>query len=204
MFSGGIADDAAFVKVIQDAFGDSKSVKEAILKQFPSPQVGGNSKFKTQKERFGAYMASSVFSCYTRYLTEAYKGKTYNVQFNHGSGQHGTDLTALFPGEGYFSPLSLMYGSSNKGPKDFLLKYRAYLTSHVRSGNPNTFRTAGTIEWPLVKLGPVLSEVLNVGDDKFSLVEDPQNTAEECNVWLDIYAAVTVAKGKQDDSVWYW
>jgi hypothetical protein len=195
MFSGGVSDDATFNKVIQDAFGDSKSVQEAILKQFPSP-AATNSKYKTQKERFGAYMASSVFSCYTRYLTEAYSGKAYNVQFSHGSGQHGTDLTALFPGEGYFTPLSLMYGSSNKGPKDFLPKYRAYLSSHVRAGNPNTFKSPGTIEWPLVKLGPVLSQVLNVGDDKFTLIDDLENTTEQCSGWLDIYAAVTAAKGK--------
>jgi carboxylesterase type B len=190
MFNMNVPDDTAFSKVIDEAFGSTPSATAAVLAQYPL------SKYANPKLRFGAYMSSAVFSCYTRVITEAYQGRTWNLQFNHGTGQHGTDLTAMFPGEGYFTALSLMYGSSNKGPKTILPQYRSYLTSHIRSGDPNKLRDPGTIEWPKVGNGPVFSNVFNVGDQGFSLILDQANTLEECRLYNDIYTSVTKAKGR--------
>jgi hypothetical protein len=191
MFSNGVPDDATFARTIQESFGNSTTIKEKILSKFPLVKTGAKASKAEQKNRFGAYMGQAVFSCYTRLVTEAYKGKVYNIQFDHGTGGHGTDLMALFPGEGYFSPLSIMYGSTKVGPPTFTPQYRSYFISHARTGDPNTLRDKATIEWPMVQQGAVFSNVLNAGNETFTLIDDKTNTAANCDWWQHIYVEAT-------------
>jgi carboxylesterase type B len=194
MFSNTVPNNTVFNRVITEAFGNSTATKNAILAKYPPPDT--KSKFKTQKDRMADYMSKAVFACYTRDLTEAFKGKTYNMQFYHGSGEHGTDLQSVFPSPNGMSPLSLMFGSSKAGPPAFFPQYRSYLTSFVRTGDPNKLRAAGILEWPLVKTGPVFSDVLNVGNDSFSLIKDDENKAEDCDILRRIYMDVTKERGE--------
>jgi len=198
MFSDGVPSDEAFTSIIEDAYGNFPEVKNAILAQLPSPS-SANAKIATQKSRMAAYMASSTFACHTRYLLDAYQPltQTYMAQYSHSDGGHGSDLLALFPpiGKSGFTPLSLQFGAADPPSSNFTPAYRAYLTSHARGGNPNTFKMAGTPEWPPVKAGPVFSNVLEAGQTGFSLIEDQTNKAKDCKIWADAMAAVTNAKG---------
>lgn len=95
-----------------------------------------------------------------------------------------------------FTPLQLQFGAPDPPSGTFAPTFRAYLTSHARSGDPNTFKMEGSPEWPPVKPGPVFNDKLEGGHTSFKLIEDKTNAAENCKVWADSMAAVTNVKGE--------
>jgi carboxylesterase type B len=178
----GTGNDTDFTNLLTYNFGKNPVVTASALKHFPSPQ-DSNGKWKTQKQRVHDFVQTTVFTCNVRYVAEAYKGKTYHVQY---SGQHGSDITATFYNPGYF----------NTAFSKFAQQYQSYLTSHARTGDPNKLRMEGTIKWPKVEWGPTLSKVLAAGDNTFKLIEDKATTADDCDWWKDIMAVETSEGGK--------
>lgn len=80
--------------------------------------------------------------------------------------------------------------------------YQAYMTSHARSADPNTFsRTVNlpayeAIQWPMVSAaGDALAGVLDVGDFGLSVIVDTQAKRGACAFWEDVAAAVTGGGG---------
>jgi carboxylesterase type B len=175
--------ETAFQGLLEFNFGKNTLVNEALTKHFPPT----SKKWSTPKQRFHEFVQTTVFTCNVRYMTQAYKGKTYNVQYARGAGTHGSDITStFFTSGGYF-------GGSTTAKLN--AQYQSYLISHARSGDPNKFRMNGTIEWPKVEWGPELKQVLNATDKGFELISDDKTTAEDCDLWKDVMAALTVGGG---------
>jgi Carboxylesterase family len=173
------------------AYGNNSALTDIIDRKYPIP--GPGQRFKNNSERFGTVAQLTSFTCHTRWISEAYRGRTWNVQYSLGSGLHGSDVAATF------------YGSENKKQSDMINAlagvdkdqdfnniahlYQAYLVSHARAGDPNVFAHSD-LKWPKVSLGPVLSNVLNVAKSP-ALITDPTNSAEDCDFWLDVFSTVT-------------
>ncbi|QDS71255.1 hypothetical protein FKW77_000539 [Venturia effusa] len=174
--------ETVFQTLLDYNWGKNDLVNEAMLKHYPAK----SEKWKTQKERFHDFVQTTVFTCNVRYMTEAYKGKTYNIQYARGAGTHGSDISPTF-----FTSPGVFGGQSAKISQ----QYQSYLISHARTGDPNRLKTNGLIEWPKVEWGPSLKQVLNVTDLGFTLITDDKTTAEDCDLWKDVMAALTVGGG---------
>jgi carboxylesterase type B len=178
MFVPSDTSDAAFEKVLRYFWGSSNSSIDAIKKQYLV------SKFPSEKERFRAFLNWSTFLCATRYIPDAYKNKTYNMVYSQGAAVHGSDIgTTFYDATGVMGMATKLF---NPKYADLAPKYQAYLTSHARSGDPNTFKAGGTVEWPKVSLGGTFGNVLNVTDNGFALISDPANKEEDCAFWTKI------------------
>lgn len=176
------SNETAFQTLLEYNWGKNEVVNEAMMKHYPSKSA----KWTTQKQRIHEFVQTTIFTCNVRYMTEAYKGKTYNVQYARGAGTHGSDISATF-----FSSPGVF------GGKGAIIsqQYQSYLISHARTGDPNILKINGLIEWPKVEWAPELKQVLNVTDRGFELVTDDQTTAADCDFWKDVMAALTVGGG---------
>lgn len=185
---------------INSVFAGSDTVREAVLQRYPpstSPGVG----YTDAKGRLGALIRDGTFTCNVRYIAMAYacpncrkpSSSVYGLQYSRAPGTHGSDIMPTF-----FNPtgtLAMLLGS-DPVLAAFATSYQSYLTSHARTGNPNTHRLSNsTIEWPKISAGPTLGNVLDAGDAGFRLVTDEQTTAEICDFWLDMQAAMTSLGG---------
>jgi carboxylesterase type B len=173
--------------VIDHYFGTSAPAASAITKQYAS--------ITDPKARIKSLFQFSTFTCHSRFISEGFKGKTYNLQYARGTGIHGSDIAADFYNPGGFSQSSLStFGDRTFGT--FAATFQSYLTSHARSGDPNKFREKGAIEWPIVTLGSTLGNVLNATDKGFELVSDQKTKAEDCDFWKDVVAGMTSGLGE--------
>jgi hypothetical protein len=170
-----------------------KAVSDAIIKKMPTP-AASNGRFKSQRQRIVDFIQFSAFTCNVRFVSEAYKGKTYNAQYSRGDGSHGSDIIPLFYNEG--SLLYRTYSLVDPVISTFGPQYHSYYTSHARTGDPNTYRINGTIQWPKAEFRPSISKVLNITDKSYDLIDDTRTTAEDCDFWRDVFAAMTISAGK--------
>ena len=156
------------------------------------------SNYTSEFARTEALIGDSSFQCNVRYLTDAYAGKTYNLQYSVTPGFHATDLLPTFYNLNIDLnilnisipyPLIPLFGT-------FAQSYQSYLVSHARSGNPNTYAKVlnipSAIYWPQPDTsGDELTGVLNAGDTGFSVVSDPETREMVCGFWREVAAAVT-------------
>jgi hypothetical protein len=124
------------------------------------------------------------------------------MQYSTLPGWHATDLLATFwDTDLENNTLGLLLAVLLPGFSAFSQQYKSYLTSFVRSGNPNTYRAKGgwprTINWPLVNVGTgeMMGVVLDARQAGFSLVDDDQNLRSACDFWVNFQAAVTSGGG---------
>ena len=107
------------------------------------------------------------------------------MQYSVTPGWHATDLIPTFWSTSLEdNALGVAITVLNPLFSVFASAYQSYMTSFVRSGNPNTYRAfLSTVEWPVVSgLGDeMLGNVLNAGDLGFSLVQDDQNLKSACD-----------------------
>jgi hypothetical protein len=192
--------DSDFQSLVTYNFGVSPdklpAINNAIIQKFPSPLIAKT--FKSQRDRTIDFVQYSVFTCNARFISEAYKGKTYNIQYSRGNGMHGSDIMADFFVPGSVSAMATSF--SDKTWSTFAPQFQSYLTSHARSGDVNKFRAPGTIEWPLSVFGPTISKVLNATNTGFELIEDSKTRADDCDFWRDAYAGMTAAGGEPPGS----
>jgi len=73
-------------------------------------------------------------------------------------------------------------------------KYQQYLASYARSGDPNKFKSADLPEWPKIKYGPAIEEVLEVNKG-FKLITDLQTNKSVCDIFINVYAAAAADAG---------
>ncbi len=172
-------------------------ITQAIEKQYPSVD-SPDSKFSSPMERFRAMVNDWGFAYHTRSLTEAYKDKTYNIQYSVPPGAHVVDLMAVFYRHdvdlnifGRKFTLSVpVFGA-------FAKTYQSYLTSHARTGDPNTYAKGvgkfSTVQWPHPEVGQGehYSNVLDASLDGFSLITDTQNSRTGYEFWNQLAAAIT-------------
>jgi carboxylesterase type B len=153
------------------------------------------SPYKTEFQRTKAFVQDAAFTCLTRSVASAYENKTYLAQYSVTPGFHATDLAATFNNDGNFLLMNEL-----KLPLKFLdaasKSWQSYLTSHAITGNPNTRRiktgSHPTIQWPLPKLGgEEVTNVLDAGDKKFSLIKDTTNLKSHCDFFVDLETKIT-------------
>ena len=173
-------------------------VTAAIEARYP-PVMSPNTNYTTEHARLKDYIGESSFQCNVRHLTDAYQGKTYNLQYSVTPGLHATDLLPTF----YNLNLDLnVFGTDVPVPLvpgfgGLASAYQSYLVSHARTGNPNTYKKTlnipSAITWPEPSGvdEDALSGVLDVNDLGFQLVQDEETREGRCVFWKDVAAAVT-------------
>jgi hypothetical protein len=186
MFVPSTVDDTTINAVLDYYFATSPEAKAAIVKKF--------STISNAKARLKSLYQFSTFTCSNRFISEGFPGKTYNLQYSRGTGIHGSDIAADFymPKSG----LDLMTLTGDRTFSTFATTFQAYLLSLSRTGNPNTLREKGSIEWPVVKMGPTLTGVMNATDHGFELIADEKTREEDCGFWKDVLAGMTSGLGK--------
>ncbi|KAG8533899.1 uncharacterized protein KY384_001640 [Bacidia gigantensis] len=196
------ADFSYLLNFTYPAHAQEAGVIAAIETHYPRVMNNPGSPYATERDRLKAYIGDSSFYCNTRYLTDAYSGKNYNLQYSVTPGLHATDLLPTF----YNLNLDLsVFGSAVSFPLipgfgSFAQAYQSYLTSHARSGDPNTYKKTinlpPAITWPKPdNSGDQVKGVLNAGDLGFSVIQDDETGKGRCSFWKDVAAAVTSAGG---------
>jgi hypothetical protein len=126
------------------------------------------------------------------------------MQYATLPGWHATDLLPTFwDTDLENNALGVILAVLLPGFSAFAEAYKSYLTSFVRTGNPNTYRKTGwftsppTINWPTSTSGSgeMMGNVLNAREAAFALIDDDQNLKSSCDFWLNFQAAVTMGGG---------
>ncbi|KAL9088950.1 MAG: hypothetical protein Q9165_006007 [Trypethelium subeluteriae] len=202
---GHISTDVEFSSFLSSIFPNyttAAGINTAIEARYPGTSVPG-SNYTTETDRVKDFVRDSSFTTNTRFMTEAYAGKTYNMQYSVTPGWHATDLIPLFLNT-YIDldalnqtlpiPLLPIIGS-------YAYAYQSYFTSHARTGDPNSYAALvnlpPAISW--AKVGSTSAEyytdVLDAGDLGFSYTTDMQNPKSAADFWVQVQAAVTNAGG---------
>ena len=189
----GVTTDAQFSEYISEVYppyAQSAGVNAAIEARYP-PVMSAGSNYTTEFDRTKAALGDSEFYCNVRYLSDAYDGINYNLQYSVTPGFHATDLLPTFydlnvdlTTLGIDAPYPLIPGFGS-----FAQAYQSYLVSHARNGDPNINakvpNVPPTINWP--KAGSVganeITNVLNAGDLGFNLFTDNKTTEGVCGFW---------------------
>ena len=154
--------------------------------------------YTTERDRLKAVLGDGSFYCNVRYLSDAYDGKNYNLQYSVTPGLHATDLLPTF----YNVNLDLAQLSNLTsiplipGFGAFAQAYQSYLVSHASTGDPNTFKKTvnvpPAITWPKPgNTGDALTGVLDATDTGFVLETDQETRKSVCSFWVQVAAAVT-------------
>ncbi|KAL8994964.1 MAG: hypothetical protein Q9169_005205 [Polycauliona sp. 2 TL-2023] len=189
----------AYIDAMFPAYAKAGGINAVIEAHYP-PTSSPSTNYTTNRARLRDYINEASFSCNVRYLSDAYAGKNYNLQYSVTPGLHATDLFPTF----YNLNLDLDLFRENvpfpliPGFGAFSQAYQSYLTSLARTGDPNIFkRTVGippAISWPKAENSAgrdVIGGVLDAGDLGFRLINDEQTRRSRCGFWRDIQAAVT-------------
>jgi carboxylesterase type B len=184
MFVPSAVDDGVVNAVLHHFYGTSVITKDGINGKYSS--------ISDAKQRIKQLYQFSTFTCHNRWITEGFKGKTFNLQYSRGNGNHGSDIMADFYNGWSFSFTDWTWST-------FAATFQSYLTSHARAGDPNKFRDKNGIEWPLVTFGPTLTNVLDASDNGFRLVADQKTKAEDCDFWKDALAGMTNSLGRSPE-----
>ncbi|KAL8967146.1 MAG: hypothetical protein Q9197_005593 [Variospora fuerteventurae] len=191
----------AYIASMFPPYASAGGVNAAIEARYPPVFTGpGPRNYTTERARVKDFINESSFVCNVRYLSDAYAGKNYNLQYSVTPGLHAVDLLPTF------YKLNLDLGDINvplpPGFGSFAQAYQSYLTSHARTGNPNTFKKTinvpPAITWPKPGSsadGDRFTGVLNAGDLGFSLITDAQTARSRCDFWVQVAAAVTSLGG---------
>ncbi|KAL8715444.1 MAG: hypothetical protein Q9220_000778 [cf. Caloplaca sp. 1 TL-2023] len=188
----------AFIDSVFPGYPKTAGVNSAIEAHYPPVMTTAPHNYTTERDRLKGLLQESSFVCNVRYLSDAYAGKNYNLQYSVTPGLHATDLLPTF----YNLNLDLsIFGQDVPFPivpgfGSFAQAYQSYLTSHARTGDPNTYKKTlnipPAIAWPKPgSSGDAFTGVLNAGDLGFNLITDGQNARSRCDFWVQVAAAVT-------------
>ena len=191
----GVITDSDFDNFVNDAFPpytQNAGVTAAIEAHYPTTN------YSTTRARLKDLLGESSFYCNVRYLSDAYAGKNYNLQYSVTPGLHATDLLPTF----YDLNLDLdIFGKDVPFPLipgfgSFAQAYQSYLVSHAQTGDPNTYKKTlnipPAISWPKPGTGgDAFTGVLNAGNLGFSLITDGKTATSRCQFWREVAAAVT-------------
>ncbi|KAF1808072.1 alpha/beta-hydrolase [Eremomyces bilateralis CBS 781.70] len=196
----GISQDRDIDTFLTSVFPGLDIIRDVVLRRYP-PSGSAGVGYPDARGRIQALIRDSTFVCNVRFISAAYacqncttpSSSVYNVQYSRSPGTHGSDVLATF-----FNPSGELSRLSTLDPSlaSFAASYQSYLTSHAMTGDPNTYRLPNsTASWPEVTVEPTLRNVLDAGNPGFSLISDNQTTADVCDFWLDIQAAMTSLGG---------
>ncbi len=188
-----------WVEYIFPSYSTKAGLTQTILDHYPLAGIG--SPYLLVRDRINAFLAESSFTCNIRTLSDAYDGKNYNLDYQVTPALHGTDLLPTFYdvnldlsilGKSWDIPIIPIFGQ-------FAETFQAYLTSHARTGDPNTYKKPllnipPAINWPKAdNSGDRIKNVLSANDLGFgvSTIEDTQTTKSRCAFWIEVAAALT-------------
>lgn len=204
-----IKNDTQFDQWVNTLYGPlakTQVFQKSVREMYP-PVGKGDGLYKDQIARRKAFYRDGAFSCYARYITEAYPDKVWNMQFGELGGFHGTDLIALYSRRdftilGIPTPLPASLRAVSRA-------YQSYLVSHAVTGNPNTLslKTANRIPgkdnvaapmWmktPRLQ-GEWMDNVMFMGNG--SLVSGSSNNinARNCDMWQTMMQEATAEVGR--------
>lgn len=162
------------------------SIYTTIETLYPEPSLFGT--FQTNFARLSTLIGEWVVSCNTRYLATAYAGRAWGYQFSVPPGIHAFDLILAF----WRTDLDIGQVLQVDVDVDFLTQknlatgFQSYITSFVRSGDPNTFRESGSLPptqaFPLAAVGEGVT-VLDVNVLGYTVVSDPDTPRDRCAYW---------------------
>ncbi|EFY85925.1 hypothetical protein J3459_017348 [Metarhizium acridum] len=166
----------------------------------------------------GAIIEHLVITCNTRYLADAYPGKTYAMQYAFPLDEvasHGADLIPLFTND-FEEAKSFLLALDLPGMTEEMAAlyagwltnavtstYQGYYASFGVSGDPNTLLESPPLEWsPVDGSDDALSRVLRVQlggtpEDSFHHVSDERNTKKICSFWKEIAESIAASAGDQ-------
>ncbi|KAL9109252.1 MAG: hypothetical protein Q9227_006007 [Pyrenula ochraceoflavens] len=172
----------------------------------PNPQ----GPFADEGDRVRAFIRDSssksltllpLVTCNVRIATQAYSGKSYNLQYSLLPGWHGTDiLPAFLTFDALDSALSSILLAALPLFGSFSQVYKSYLTSFARSGDPNTYARFANlppaVQWPLADAsGEQVQGVVDAGSNGVSYTlltgGDEMDKFSTCDFWLQWIAAAT-------------
>jgi hypothetical protein len=177
-------------------------ITTAIENYYPGISTSAGN-YTTESARVRDFVRDSSITCNARFLATAYEGKIYNMEYATSPGWHATDLLPTFWDTDFEgNVLGALLAIILPGFTAFASGYKSYLTSFIRTGDPNTYRASNaspaTINWPLVDVagtGEEMSNVLQAKEAGFSLIDDTQNLASSCEFWINFAAGVTIGGG---------
>lgn len=198
-----IQNSASVEKYVFEFFPQRKlsELRTAVLKQYPAD---GDPYWGNARNRTEAIIRDVSFTCNTRLLYDAYKPKTYMMQYDVGKffgwAFHGTDLLPLFFNLDFdlvaflidrFPIFKLHPGLAKTLDaivKQLSPRYQSYFISHAVHGDPNTGRFKGTPEWKRATNGPNrIHQVMEVDGNLLKFFHpdftDDINTNEACDFW---------------------
>ncbi|KAF8246312.1 alpha/beta-hydrolase [Wilcoxina mikolae CBS 423.85] len=132
-----------------------------------------------------------VINCNTRYLAKAYAGRAYGYRFSVPPGLHGSDVPYTFYSTD-FNFLNIFQvdvpGIDTLTRKNVATALQSYLTSFVRTGNPNTYREFDNLIPHTVDVPPAtvaqFVKVVDINVLKFQVVDDnPESRRDRCDFW---------------------
>lgn len=189
----------AWINYIFPGYSAQAGISQMILDHYPPAGLG--SPYLLVRDRIKAFLSESSFLCNVRALSDAYDGKNYNLDYQVTPALHATDLLPTFYninldlkafGASWDIPLIPIFGQ-------FAQTYQAYLVSHARTGDPNTYKkpllnVPPAITWPKAdNSGDAIKNVLSANDLGFgvSTITDTQTTKSRCDFWIEVAAALT-------------
>ncbi|KAI5815645.1 Alpha/Beta hydrolase protein [Pyronema omphalodes] len=168
-------------------FPKMSAAGQAALKRL-YPEPGLFKEYKTNFQRLSAFIGDWSVNCNARYIAEAYKGKSWAYSFSIPPGIHAMDLVFTF----FRTDLNLWNIFQLDIDIDFITQknlatgFQSYLTSFVRSGDPNKYRQKGGIPWtidmPKAEFGKTV-KALDVGLLGFKGINDDLMDQEKCGFW---------------------
>ena len=193
-------------------------VRQAIQNQYDctAPPYNGDFRFCV-----ATMIRDSVFTCSTRQLYDAYKGKAYMMQFSFPGplgppALHAMDLIPTFINSGTDVKALLLYltNSTIEHPelatltiKALKAKYQKYLASYAAFGNPNKAKHFGTPTWSFATDdGDQVQGVLEarlaksiLHDPFFDTIDDTINTHTSCEFWTKAAQNISKILSKPED-----
>lgn len=199
---GAVSTDADATKFLHQLFPPwADGLDAAILRQYPPPSSAPHARFTDEGSRMRAIVQDSSFTCNVRNLDTAYAGKTWNMQYDIAPAWHATDLLLAFWNDGLTHGSVLGDAIQEVYPHIASLSrsYKSYITSLIRTGDPNALRAQHTDPptpaWPRPDLlGENVTGVLQV-DDGFSIIDDDTMSKSACDFWREFLAAATIEGG---------
>jgi hypothetical protein len=149
-----------------------------------APMTQADTVFK----RAAKFVTETSFTCHSRAIADAYKGKIYSVVYAVGTSTHGSDQCGTFL-SGYRCTFT---AGLTKEQIEQVRGFQGLLVSFLQTGDPNTLRNKeATIEWPLTT-GFGEGELENVlwindlgGKKDMEVKKDPLQNKERCAFWTE-------------------
>ena len=206
----------AFTAFLNSAFPGPEltSLRASIETQYPAkgPPFLGD-----QQSRLRKVLQDSTFVCNSRQLYNAYKGKTYVLQYNMPPGFHGADLLASC-WQGHVDVADLIKAFMTDVPLviahllgeiivPFAFHYQRYFASHALFGEPNQLKLKNAVQWDLSQDdGKMVDNALKAGllsggsNPFFNIGVDAESSSDNCDFWNGVADQIDTIFGKGEKS----